>query len=332
MQQTETNRAAAGPARAQGKASGPGLRLAHLSDPHLTSLDSVRWRQLLSKRVLGYLSWRQNRRHEHRSEVLDALVADLRRQHPDHVLVTGDLTHIGLPQEFRQARGWLEGLGSAAQVTVVPGNHDAYAHHVWRDTFALWEPWMRSDAAAPGGGRTALFPSLRVRRGVAIIGLSSAVPSGPFFATGRLGREQLGRLETLLRHTGGQGLFRVVALHHPPCAGSEKWRKRLTDAAALEAVIARAGAELVLHGHSHRLLDDGIETPGGRVPVAGIPSASALGRRPGREAQYSFYDIHRDAQGWTVRMEVRAYRRASHDFVRAHEHHFSPARMARTKA
>ena len=36
--------------------------LAHLSDLHLTSLDDVRPRELLGKRVLGYLSWHWRRR------------------------------------------------------------------------------------------------------------------------------------------------------------------------------------------------------------------------------------------------------------------------------
>ena len=54
-----------------------GFVLAHLSDLHLSSLDGVSPRALLGKRLLGYLSWRLWRRHEHRADVLDALRADL---------------------------------------------------------------------------------------------------------------------------------------------------------------------------------------------------------------------------------------------------------------
>ena len=74
-----------------------GLYFAQLSDPHLTSLQRVRWRQLMNKRVLGYLSWHRKRRAEHRGEVLDALLCDLRQTQPEHIVITGDLTHIGLP-------------------------------------------------------------------------------------------------------------------------------------------------------------------------------------------------------------------------------------------
>ncbi|VAW80565.1 putative phosphohydrolases, Icc family [hydrothermal vent metagenome] len=311
-----------------------GLRFAHLSDPHLTTLEAVRWNQLLSKRVLGYLSWRRGRRAEHRSEVLDALVEDMRERHPGHVVVTGDLTHIGLPDEFRQARNWLERLGEGSEVTVVPGNHDAYARHAWSDTFSLWEPWMRSDPVAdhpPATGRDGLFPSLRIRNGVAFIGLSSAVTTAPFLATGKLGAAQLTQLASVLREAGSQGMFRVVLLHHPPGEGAEKWRKRLTDTAALGEVLAECGAELILHGHSHRTLRSQIQSEGGDIPVFGIPSASAVGRKPGRAAQYYLYDVRPDGAQWRVGVSVRAYQRERHCFTLAHEHHLSVPRIVSTK-
>ena len=302
-----------------------GLRFAHLSDPHLTSLEAVRWNQLLSKRVLGYLSWRRGRRAEHRSEVLDALVDDMRGLHPQHIVVTGDLTHIGLPDEFRQARHWLERLGEGGDVTIVPGNHDAYARHAWSDTFALWEPWMRSDVA---DGQ--MFPSLRIRQGVAFIGLSSAVATAPFLATGKLGSAQIERLATVLHETGEQGLFRVVLLHHPAVEGAEKWRKRLTDTGPLSEVLVEQGAELVLHGHSHRALQGHIPRPGGDIPVFGIPSASAIGRKPGRAAQYYLYEVRPEGDTWRLDVEVRAFQRDRHAFSLAHEHHLSLPRMAST--
>lgn len=64
-----------------------GLVFAHLSDPHLTSLQGVRWRQLMNKRMLGYLSWRRKRRAEHRGEVLDALLEDLQHTRPEHLVL-----------------------------------------------------------------------------------------------------------------------------------------------------------------------------------------------------------------------------------------------------
>ena len=296
-----------------------GLCFAHLSDPHLTTLEGVRWQQLMNKRVLGYLSWLHKRRDEHRSEVLDALLHDLAQVHPGHIVVTGDLTHIGLPAEFAQARVWLERLGSADRVTVIPGNHDAYIRTPWSSTFAQWEPYMVSDDS-DAGERQPVFPSLRVRNGVALIGLSSATASAPFFATGSLGAEQRERLSCILRQTRRQDLFRVVLLHHPPRVEDEKWRKRLTDGNELCDILGREGAELVLHGHSHRPIESGIPWGERTIPVFGIPSASAIGHKPGRRAQYYLYTVTREGGVWSVRISVRGYRLDSDDFALQHEH------------
>jgi 3',5'-cyclic AMP phosphodiesterase CpdA len=294
------------------------LTFVQLSDPHLSSLDAARWRDLANKRLLGYLSWRRRRRLEHRSEVLEALRRDLLALRPGHLVITGDLTQIALPDEFRQARVWLDSLGSPSEVTVVPGNHDAYVYVSWAQGLSQWQPYLVSDDTCRGGeADTAetVFPSLRVRGPVAFIGLSSARPSAPLLATGRLGESQLKRLETILEQTRSQGLFRVVLLHHPPVPGEERWRKRLIDATQLCTVIARQGAELVLHGHRHRSVQSRIEIPGTHVPVFGIPSASSIGLKTGRMAQYHLYSVHASEAAWQLELEVRGYTVETDSFV-----------------
>lgn len=282
-------------------------RFAQLSDPHLSSLSQVRARELLGKRVLGYLSWRRKRRFEHRLEVLAALRSDL-AQHPvEQVLVTGDLTHIGLPSEFRQAREWLQTLGTPKQVAVVPGNHDACVAAPWDETFALWQDYMASDGQG-GNAASTHFPTLRVRGDIAFIGLSTACPTPPLMATGTVGALQLSALPGLLQHCAGKRLFRVVYLHHSPVAGLEKWRKRLTDAPAVAAVLAEYGAELVLHGHGHRAHASELQTRDGRVPVIAVPSASALGLHGADIAHYNLYEVERQAGGWQLRIATRRYR------------------------
>ena len=78
--------------------------LAHLSDPHLPPLPEARLRDLAGKRALGYLNWTRNRHKYHRREVLDALVADMQAQRPDHIAVTGDLVNLALEAEFPRPR------------------------------------------------------------------------------------------------------------------------------------------------------------------------------------------------------------------------------------
>src|SRR5215217_3358541 len=104
----------------------PGLSFAHLSDLHLPVAERPpRLRDLLSKRLFSYLSWRRSRRRIHRPEVLARLMQDVRAAGPEHLIVTGDLVNLALPDEFERAREWLQGQGDGTRVTVAPGNHDA---------------------------------------------------------------------------------------------------------------------------------------------------------------------------------------------------------------
>ncbi len=309
---------------------------AHLSDPHLTSLTGVKAADLLNKRILGYLTWRFSRRYEHLPKVLDALVADLRHAHPDHIVVTGDLTHLGLPGEFRQAAQWLHALGSAHDITVIPGNHDAYVQTPWDQTYAAWWPYMGAGQALDGALPTAddpqaLFPTVQYRGRVAFIGLSTALPSAPFYAVGSLGTPQLQRLDKILQDAGDHGYCRVLLIHHPPLPGSVGNSKRLTDSEALLAVLIRRGAELILHGHTHRACRGELVTPHGVIPVMGVPSASAIGHKTGHRAQYYLYRVGPSAGGWDLQVSVRGYSTADGRIIDEGQIHLPLERPARAQ-
>jgi 3',5'-cyclic AMP phosphodiesterase CpdA len=258
------------------------FRLAHLSDAHIGPLPRPKWRELLGKRATGYINWRRGRHRAHDMDALGLLVSDLRAHKPDHVAMTGDICNIGLPAEFPLAAQWLGTLGAPADVSLAPGNHDAYLRsslpHLARDL----KPWLSDDDGAPG------FPYLRRRDGVAIIGLCSGVPTLPFVASGRLGRAQLARLAEILRQTRDE--IRVVLLHHPPVDGGGGIRN-LADHREFAEVLAREGAELVLHGHSHMISRKSLPGPRGPIPVLGICSASSIGRNPRRRAAYYLIDF-----------------------------------------
>ena len=263
----------------------PFVRLAHLSDPHLPiPSGAYGWRDLLSKRTLSRLAWRRKHR-EHDPDVLAAMIADIRTQAPDHIVITGDLTNFASPVEVEQAAAWLASVGAPYDVTVSPGNHDALVGAADTARFAPWAAWLGDD------GET-VFPHARKRGEVVLVNLCSAVPTALHSAGGRLGRDQLDRLDALLAEHAGA--FRVLMLHHPPVAGAVTWRKALADQEDLRAVLARRGAELVLHGHAHRTLVGTIPGRGGAaVPVLGVPSASARGgRRPA--ARWHMLEIEPD--------------------------------------
>jgi 3',5'-cyclic AMP phosphodiesterase CpdA len=291
--------------------------LAHISDPHLAPLPTPPLSALIGKRLMGYLSWRSKRRKVHRAEVLSALTRDLKSQNPEHVVITGDLTNISLPAEFSAAARWLAELGPAEDVTVIPGNHDAYVALDWSRTWQKWADYMADDGEdgtkPPADFED--FPFLRVRGPVALIGASSAQPSPPGFASGRLGIAQLRRIAALLETARERGLCRVLLVHHPP-VGPIAWRKRLVDAEALCDVIRRHGAEIVLHGHDHSFSEQTIEGFAAPVPVFGIPSASAAeahGRRP--HAHYGILRIEPTEGGWTLELRHRGFDSGSGGFT-----------------
>ena len=296
------------------------IRLAHLSDPHISIMEDISPRDLLSKRLFGYSRWKLHRGAEHGSRVLSALESDLGRTQPDHIAVTGDLTHLGLPAEFKKARQWLQSLGSPARVTVIPGNHDAYVKSPWHQTMAHWTDYMISDNPPDNepvsDNSQNIFPSLRIRGCCALIGLSTARPSAPHLAVGTIGAAQLKSLETILARSAGRRLYRILLIHHPPASGSVSWRKRLTDAADLRTLLEQYGAGLILHGHAHRTLKNRLTTPTGHIPVMGVPSISALGRTPERRARYYIYRIQPAGDGWQVSLEVRIYSIEEDRFLR----------------
>lgn len=242
--------------------------LAHLSDPHLGPLAPFQLRELLNKRATGYVNWWRKRRHAHDMSVLDKIVADIHAHSPDHIACTGDLAHIGLPGELKLATAFLDTLGPRSRVSFVPGNHDAYVRNVLPHLERELAPWTTSDSGEAG------FPWLKIRGPFALIGLNTGIPTGPMIATGLLGQAQVDRAEALLHYAKGCGLARVILIHHPPYIGGAKRGRNLLDAAVFEAMLARVGADLVIHGHNHRTSLAWRMGPEGRVPIVGVASAS----------------------------------------------------------
>jgi 3',5'-cyclic AMP phosphodiesterase CpdA len=273
--------------------------LAHLSDPHLAPLPKPRWSEMIGKRVTGYINWQRRRRFIHDPAVLAKIVADMRAQAPGHIAVTGDLTNIALPQEFVRGGAWLTSLGAPPDVTVIPGNHDAYVRAAAAEPERCWGAYMRADDGTDG------FPFVRRRGPLALIGLSTAVPTAPFMATGRLGEAQLKRLGETLIALAREKVFRVVLIHHPPVSQAKR-HKLLTDAAEFLRVIGAHGAELVLHGHDHLHMINWLDGPNGaRVPAVGVPSASAAWGMSKDAAAYNLCAIDGAPGAWTCELISR---------------------------
>lgn len=281
------------------------------------------WRNFQLKRPIGYLSWQFRRRKLHDPLVAAAIASDIKAAAPDHVALTGDMVNISAWAEFPAAARWIARLGSPEGLSFVPGNHDAYVHCPWEHGLGHFAPWMTGDLhvkpAQTDSQIATPFPFVRLRKNVALIGLSSALPQSLRRAGGRLGAVQLKSLSVLLRDLRERGYARVVLIHHPPLPGLASPRKALEDAGALRQVLEREGAELVLHGHNHLHMLSPLATRYGACHAVGVPSASmhpASGYAP---AAWYLYRIDRQDGHWVTAVTVRSIDPASRRIVTTSE-------------
>lgn len=249
------------------------LRLIHCSDWHLPAPLEPGERHAL-KQWLSTISWRLKRHLRHRREVYDAAKRSWQEADVQRFCVTGDLVNFAMPREFLSAADELSALEQIAPVSLITGNHDALVSSGVTDSRQHWSRWLRGDEATED-------IAVWLQDSVAIVGLTSAIPTAPFMAYGTLNERQLRALETQLTRLQQEGMFRIVMVHHPPQAGAAGWRRGLHQAAALRAVLRRTGAELVLHGHLHHPVQAWLPGPKAAIPVFGAGSSSYLAKHAG---------------------------------------------------
>lgn len=286
--------------------------LAHLSDLHLGPLPmGSAHRHFAFKRAIGVVNWRINRHRVHRPAVALAIAADIVRHAPDHVALTGDIVNVAAREEFVAAARWMKAFGPPDWISFVPGNHDCYVRMAWEHGLSHLEPYMQGDMRVGLTQETPQiatpFPYVRLRRNVALIGLSTGVPQPLHRAAGQLGKTQLDSLAQLLWDLRERGYARVVMIHHPPLPGLASPRKALIDAPLLRDVLAEQGAELVLHGHNHEHMLNTLSSRFGAVHVLGVPSASIAADEHHPVAAWNLYRIQRLAGKWQIDVTVRSY-------------------------
>jgi 3',5'-cyclic AMP phosphodiesterase CpdA len=277
------------------------FKLAHISDVHLGPLPDLSFRELASKRITGFVNWHRNRAHHLFPGTLECLMDDIEKRDPDHLAITGDLVNLASSREIEVVTEWLAEAGDPQDISIVPGNHDAYVPGAYEKTARAWYSYMRDDGGPSGWLKDHhCFPYMRVRGSVALIGCSTAVATPPFAASGYFGPRQARATVNLLRAAGEAGLFRVVMIHHPPIRGATSMHKRMIGIRRFAATISSGGAELVIHGHTHFNTVYWLRGHPAPVPVVGIASAS---QGPGGSkpvAAYNLFSIGGEPGAWTL--------------------------------
>ena len=278
------------------------MRIAHLSDLHLLSLEGAIPFRLLNKRLTGYLNLRFHRSLVHRPFAVKAAAQEIRRLGIDHVVITGDVSNLALEREFGLVCAFLDDdLGlSPDRVSLVPGNHDVYTQGSYRShRFSRYfEPYLVSDLPEIQAN-AAGFPFVHLRGPVAFIGLSTALPRPPLMASGALGTVQLRAFERALAHPEVKQRTAVVLQHHPwhnPDSYTRTALEGLFDARSQGRLLHQLTRGLLLHGHLHRRIHRRLPTKGGHVDIVGATSASLLHDSDERMAGFNVYDIADDGR------------------------------------
>jgi 3',5'-cyclic AMP phosphodiesterase CpdA len=288
------------------------ITLAHLSDIHLAPLPPVRAKDLFNKRITGFANWKIKRQKTLDGEGLTTLVHHMQSQQPDFVAVTGDLVNLALDAEINTAYNWLQTVGPPEQVCVSPGNHDAYISGQLEKALERWDGYVLGETVDEN-----MFPFVRRVGEVAVVSCNSAIPTLPWLAAGRFEEDQQKRLTRCLKLLGDAGYFRVVLIHHPPNQEARHPRFGLWGARNFRRAIAEAGAELVLHGHTHKSTIFAIPGPRGDVPVVGVAAAGTGQADTGGHdpARYNLFKIERVGSNWQCTMREFGFQRLHTDIV-----------------
>lgn len=268
------------------------FQLAHVSDIHIKwhPGDGGPWYGFLNKRLVGGLNLLLGRHHS--EAIFEAACADLRKDPPDHLAVTGDLTNLSLEAEFLRARSLIESAGLPPdRISVIPGNHDTYTAESYRAQ-------RFEQLLAPVIGDGVSWPRSQRAGDVLIVSTTSSVPTPWFTAYGRMGPTQLASLRESL---AVDAAFKVVLVHHPPLQENGRpdryWRSN-HDGRALVSLCLDLGVGLILCGHTHKAFSHVVE--GGARPLR-IECAGST-TKPG--ATYNRYTI---ADGALKAVEQRRY-------------------------
>ena len=187
--------------------------LVHLSDLHFGSVDST---------------------------LLEPLRTRVREAQPHLVAVSGDLTQRAKPEQFREARVFLDTLPKPQ--VVVPGNHDVPLYNVFMRFF---RPFYRYHHYIGEN----LEPEY-IDEEIAVIGINTA--RSFTFKGGRINEEQLARVQARICHLGDT-VTKIIVTHHPFDVPDrlEKGGQIIGRADMAMEALARCGVDVLLSGHLH---------------------------------------------------------------------------------
>ena len=169
----------------------------------------------------------------YREELLRTAIEEVNAAEPDLVVIGGDLTDDGYPDQYPLAAQELSAL-RCPQTVRVPGNHDArnVGYLRYEDAFGARDSRLRLQCAG---------------QDVALVAVDSSKPD---LDEGEIGREHYRWIE---EGFAGEADLRIFVSHHHlvPVPGTGRERNQVLDAGDVLSLLRQCGVDLVLSGHRH---------------------------------------------------------------------------------
>jgi 3',5'-cyclic AMP phosphodiesterase CpdA len=247
-------------------------RVAHLSDLHI--LDprpaAQRARYRVATRIVGL---GRAVSPSSRTDRLAQALQYAKDRGADHFVISGDLTEVGTLTEFEEvARVIHEAQINPDDVTLVPGNHDAYT---------VADGWRRAIegplAAFARGSAASLTGAAKVvdRGPIAFLPIDSTRFQSIAWSGGIFTKAHAEAIEQRATDPAFRDKALAIVLHHPPfyprgLASALAWFDGLRGCAEVLDLLRRHPRLQLLHGHLHRVVD---------LIIAGSSLARAPARR-----------------------------------------------------
>lgn len=324
-----------------------GLRIAWLSDIHIAQDNDERpYSMNLVKRALvgfKYLKGTPLTQRFQQSS-LTAVLREVEKRKPDHILVTGDVSNYAKPEQFEHARAAflatqrvIQGPDSQDQLdrrlwTILPGNHDVTGQRPaggrQRRHLGMFFHYFSQAYDGPRSDWDETFPYVKELGGrdqisVRLIVLDSTcawpVSVVGFNARGRIDPAQLHRLQERLSGGSPRELLLVTLHHHPivvpeMVSDVEDYFLSLEEAEGrkLVSLCAASGVSAILHGHFHALSRWSGRAPRGRgeMQIIGAPSGTMGDVEQFLELREATFE---DAGGRRVGLALYTHRRTQGD-------------------
>jgi Icc protein len=169
----------------------------------------------------------------HRRDLLHSAINEVNAARPDLVVVAGDLTDDGFPEQYEEAQDELSAI-DCEHVVLVPGNHDArnVGYVLYEETFGTRDHRHRLELDGLD---------------VALVAVDASKPD---IDEGEVGREHYGWIADGFDEEADLRIF--VCHHHlVPIPGTGRERNQVLDAGDVLSLLRECKVDLVLGGHRH---------------------------------------------------------------------------------